>query len=457
MKSMSNQQQLIAQLHTPLHQAVFERLYSLLEPHAAQIASAFYDTFLKQPDAQSFLSHSLVNERLRPSLTRWIVELIQYRPYSEAQQEFIQQQKQIGLVHARINVPVQLVHEGMRLVRRAGLEYILAHSEHDNHTLTSLILLFNDLLDCSQMLIDDSYLYNHSLNEQSAESLRLNGLNQYLAVECEQLRSELFDWQRQVLTVLLQPSPQLTCPSIRHSPLWLWTLYKGDLLFGSHPNFGNLRRQLEVIDALCTQLDHQSLELHVHLNHLNEEVTRAAWLLSALINEIIHQEQNRDPLTRLLSRRYLPVVLQKQIEVSLTHGINFAVVLFDVDNFKHINDHYGHATGDIVLREVGETLLDSVRSVDPLFRYGGEEFLLVLCDVDEAQALSVANKIRERVEERRFRAGEQILHATISGGLAMFDRHPDYMEPIKRADTALYRAKAQGKNCVVLAERLSQG
>ena len=125
--------------------------------------------------------------------------------------------------------------------------------------------------------------------------------------------------------------------------------------------------------------------------------------------------------------------------------------IIDVDKFKEINDTWGHNTGDEILRKVSQAFYDNVRSSDYVFRYGGDEFIIVLTEASENETLRTAERIRSRVEKTKLKAanGEDIA-LSLSIGAAMFNGHPDYERLIQIADEALYIAKRRGRNRVEL-------
>ena len=127
----------------------------------------------------------------------------------------------------------------------------------------------------------------------------------------------------------------------------------------------------------------------------------------------------------------------------------FALILFDLDHFKAYNDEHGHPAGDAALARTGEILLHATRDNDVAFRYGGEEFLLLIADVDLAMAVAVAERVRVAAE-----ASTGLPPFTISGGVAISDA-ADGLDPqplVRRADTALYVAKRAGRNRIVADE-----
>jgi len=185
---------------------------------------------------------------------------------------------------------------------------------------------------------------------------------------------------------------------------------------------------------------------------LNESVNRAAWLLGSLVEHALEGERTLDPLTRVLTRRYLPGVMRREVKISLRKGEPFAALMVDADHFKRLNDEHGHAVGDKALVAIGEALLSNLRANDFVFRYGGEEFLAVLGEMKEEDAVAVAEKLRTEIEDKSFEVGDgTTTELTVSIGIALHDGHPDYQRVIDRADAALMRAKTEGRNRCVLA------
>ena len=159
-----------------------------------------------------------------------------------------------------------------------------------------------------------------------------------------------------------------------------------------------------------------------------------------------------DPLTSLLNRRALTERLTTEMERALRYDTSVALLLVDLDHFKRVNDTYGHLAGDGVLRTVAELLGEEARSSDIVARYGGEEFLVVLPETDDAGAAVLAERMRERMAGHAFRAWEagHTLQITASIGVATFPagRIESVEDLFARADAALYRAKAEGRDRV---------
>ncbi len=154
-----------------------------------------------------------------------------------------------------------------------------------------------------------------------------------------------------------------------------------------------------------------------------------------------------DYLTGLYNRRFLDQILQREKALADRYGIPFSIILLDLDNFKVINDIYGHQTGDQVLIKMAELLKKNLRATDIIGRWGGEEFLIILPNLDIKEALKVAEKLRNLICQLKVPPVEGI---SASFGVSQYNRVEPYEELIKRADLALYKAKAEGKNCVIV-------
>src|SRR5216684_1468592 len=159
-----------------------------------------------------------------------------------------------------------------------------------------------------------------------------------------------------------------------------------------------------------------------------------------------------DALTGLHNRRYMETHLTTLAEQASSRGKPLALMILDIDYFKSINDNYGHDAGDDVLREFAVRIRKSIRGIDLACRYGGEEFVLVMPETDMAVAAMVAERLRRRIAAEPFaiQQGSRVVPVTISIGIAALrDKDDPVADVLKRADTALYRAKHDGRNRVV--------
>ncbi len=160
-----------------------------------------------------------------------------------------------------------------------------------------------------------------------------------------------------------------------------------------------------------------------------------------------------DVLTGLWNRRHMVERLEQEFLRARRVGSSLATLMIDVDHFKAVNDRYGHAVGDQVLREISRRLRDGARGYDLVGRLGGEEFVVVLPEAEIAGAAQVAERVRQAVAGLPLECGTLSLHVTVSLGVAALRDSDDRVEAVLgRADAALYRAKAAGRNRVVVDE-----
>ena len=165
------------------------------------------------------------------------------------------------------------------------------------------------------------------------------------------------------------------------------------------------------------------------------------------------EQSIRDSLTGAYNHRHFQDVLQRELGRAERLGRPLTVLMLDIDDFKSINDRFGHPVGDAILQGIVAEIRNEVRGdMDLLARYGGDEFALVLPETPSAEAVIVAERVRRRVDERLFRMpdSQQILRATVSIGLATYPEDAaEKRDLVEKADAALYRAKHGGKNAVV--------
>jgi diguanylate cyclase (GGDEF)-like protein len=183
-------------------------------------------------------------------------------------------------------------------------------------------------------------------------------------------------------------------------------------------------------------------------NAAAEQLSQA--LANLRLRESLRDLSVRDPLTGLFNRRYLSESLGREMARSRRRGQPLTVMMMDLDHFKAFNDNYGHSAGDAVLVAFARLLHNNFRSEDIACRLGGEEFIMIMPEMDRTVAERRANEmLRETMSIQLVHEGRELPPITVSIGLAMFPEHGDKPEQMmKLADQAVYRAKTQGRNQV---------
>jgi len=165
-------------------------------------------------------------------------------------------------------------------------------------------------------------------------------------------------------------------------------------------------------------------------------------------------------LTGIANRRSLLEEIEQRLSESLRYKKDLSIIMFDLDDFKEINDKYGHLAGDKMLKKITETVLKYLRITDVMGRYGGEEFLIICPNTPLSGAMILAERIRKAIESATFRLDDDMLKITVSMGVTELRGHINMGSQssmrvqlshylIGAADTALYKAKKDGKNCTV--------
>jgi diguanylate cyclase (GGDEF)-like protein len=176
-------------------------------------------------------------------------------------------------------------------------------------------------------------------------------------------------------------------------------------------------------------------------------------LLSAMRDTLIEYRYSFDALTGSLNRKSITLLLDRAYENLCRYSQDYSLAMVDIDNFKSINDQYGHLVGDEVLRQLSEFFQKSLRRSDSVGRYGGEEFLIMLPETSIDRACEIMQIACKKVTEMVIEVEQRKISVTFSAGIseAKLD-DVDAWAAVKRADIALYQAKDAGRNCVVKAE-----
>ena len=155
-----------------------------------------------------------------------------------------------------------------------------------------------------------------------------------------------------------------------------------------------------------------------------------------------------DPLTQTYNRTSFDDSLMREVKLARRKSNPLSVIFFDVDHFKAINDNYGHDCGDVVLSSTAHCIKEALRASDIVFRYGGEEFVILLGDTSLDGAKVIAERIRENIENHTVAYGLELIKVTASLGLSSLRGNDNSDMLVKRADNAMYRAKENGRNQV---------
>ena len=212
-------------------------------------------------------------------------------------------------------------------------------------------------------------------------------------------------------------------------------------------NIRAINRELEKrVNGRTKELQDAKENLHRANNELENNLAEVVSLQEELKEQAI-----RDALTGLYNRRYLSEMLESEFTRAKRNNHPVAFLLMDLDHFKEINDTYGHQAGDEILIAIAKTISEQIRGSDIAFRYGGEEFMVVMPEIGEADAFDRAEELRKVIKTQSLQFGEKSIQVTTSIGVSTYPEHGESSdEVLTHADNALYEAKSLGRNQVVL-------
>ncbi|KKO02381.1 hypothetical protein LCGC14_0107960 [marine sediment metagenome] len=430
--------------------ALRQAVEMLVESRRAYFADHFYRIMLEDPHATLFLSNDQVHKRLQPSMQRWLSAMfaVEHADF----ESLVEQQEKVGQVHARIDIPVNLVLNGARQLKQALYEQINATFSAELSSGDAAVYV-SDHIDMAMEIMSHAYSVANNRNARTEEAYKLFSLTQSIGDERERQRSALLNWENALMFAVAAQQATSALTRLASSEFGLWYHHKACHAFEGAPEITTISRHIRLIDEQwLAQLGDPDSQLRLTaLSNIRDAARTILMLLDDILDRASGLEAGRDSLTRLLNRKFLSVVLNREIELARRSEKCFALLMVDIDHFKSINDTHGHDAGDNVLQQVASILDRSTRGGDYVFRMGGEEFLIVLVDTDHDGSRLFAERLRQAVaKEPMLAAADILLNVTVSVGVTLHDGHPDYHHSLQRADQALYQAKRNGRDQVIV-------
>ncbi|WP_407578994.1 diguanylate cyclase [Citrobacter koseri] len=421
---------------------------------AAGMSKRFYDTVLTDPQAEEFLTNEQVERHLKKALERWLIEVLSGT--TDSVDNLISMQQHVGEMHARIGIPVQVIEMGARVLKKF-LSPLIDKIECSAEDKFKLLNYTTGSIDIAMEVMSRVFSFSENQSSREEENYRVYSMLENAEEEKEKQISSLLSWEIDIVYKVLLDSEVCNIQSFSRSEFGLWFNHKGQHYFSGLTGVGYISKLLLEVDEIINNIRNESsstLKKQKLINYVLQIRTclsQITTLLRDLFDDVSRHEIGMDVLTRLLNRRFLPTIFKREISYAVRRNSELSVMVIDVDKFKQVNDTYGHHLGDEILRRVSQVFYENVRSSDYVFRYGGDEFLIVLTEATEPETLRMAERVRNRVEKQTVITPDGgKLSVSLSIGVAMFSGHPDYERLIQSADEALYRAKSLGRNRIEL-------
>ena len=363
--------------------------------------------------------------------------------------------KDILVLHIKLHTPyVVFVNE----INNLKNIIITLYMKHDEYNITSIYKLYDEI----ENDIAKNYLGLYLIHLNSACNVRLANLG-------DMVEQNVIEYYVAHLEWLLSLSKAVHREDLEKFPLtdvtlctfgkWLNTLAPNIIKNSSKLKYLiRIHNQLHLIsEKIKNIITSESKEYNVLLTYLErcELISLSIGTELALIdNTIVNQKSAKDPLTGALSRQVLQQIFHNQYDISLATSSNFILAMCDLDNFKNINDTYGHLAGDKMLSEFVNIVRKELRASDIIIRYGGEEFLLLLPAVDYEEGKIVLNNVCKAYDKFLLEFQETTIQTTVSIGMVEIEAKQRFTdsfleEYISIADKRLYQAKNNGRNQVI--------
>ncbi len=431
----------------------FKKLICLVE-YADEIFRRFYDELLSN---KVFSKYFNSDKQVRKLLLRQKQNLIE--TLHESRKDLLRRYYQVGVVHYQHDIPYEVFLSGTTILRNI-INDIIAEKIGD----IRLILLNEDLFDFVSDAMAKGYMDVYIRKEKNdLQKIITMTKNATFGAERDFL-IEHYKWMMDLLTAIEQKDYQAQNNLVERQRMGENTVYSyikdhlGDieqpvnfdeieqirfrLVANTENIFFYLKREAyyEVLSLIINILEIYKLTLVLD-NIMSNIIVKQA---QSVISEKVRLSET-DPLTNAMNRRKFEELLSNLLVSAQQSSVPLGIIVLDIDDFKQINDSYGHQTGDRVLVELVHLIRCIIRKNDRLVRYGGEEFVVICANTELEGVQHLAEKIRADVESNRFR---EIGQVTVSLGVAGLNEKDDTDSLFKRADQRLYEAKAEGKNCV---------
>lgn len=437
----------LSYLYSTANNACLDQHQDFIKSTVTDCVAGFYEVLLADHSTKKFMTSEMVEKHLKQELRHWLLMTLSSKNSEEALQEVVSKQHEVGDVHARIEVPMTLVNSAMLVIKEVLFNNISTSTSLNNESKLELLILTNKLLDASLSLVNEAYLEGRVLNERMAQEYRTNSSAQEIAIELERTKGSMLAWMGRFMTDIITEKT-LTLEDFKHQEFSLWIRHKLTYACRNDELISKAKNLLNEIESVVSDISLAPIqargELAVKINHLTSD---CSWVLSQMSEMNVESAAREDALTSLIERRFLGPIMQNETHLAMKTQQSFSVLMMDIDSFKEINDIHGHQAGDKVLAMVGRLLKRSLRVTDYAFRYGGEEFLVLMPETDLQEAQLAATKILQRIRDLDVQLDNgRLIKVTISIGIAEFDKHPDYEHLVKHADDKLYEAKHNGKD-----------
>jgi len=426
----------------PVRQVVSQ----VVKEGADVLADDFYQRMMADQRATRFLDQERVQTRLRGSLKRWMIELFGTLNDSDVPAS-IGRQVDIGVVHARIRLPIDLIAAGIRILKR-GIRRRIDFAPLDANDRLLALLYISDLLHLADGLMNMGYLRNTQEVVRNDEAYRLVAQRKNSSVELARQRAALSEWAETLLLSVWDAGGGRVPAPLRETPFGIWIHHKGQLLFGECDEFLELRDAIDIMDQqLLPRLraamgERERLESTIGtIRHLLDMIR---FRMNELFAGIALRDDGLDTETMLPDRQYLPAILSRAMQSHLESGRPCCLMLIDIV-MPSATMHEESGIQARLMHTAAHLLSECVRTTDHVFRFAESQFMVVAVETSRQSAHQLAEQITEQIRHalQSVYVNGSITPASPSVhiGVCEYDRHPDYQYFIQRCMDALAQSE----------------
>lgn len=415
----------------------------LVERFSENLADEFYEYMMSSPRARPFLNHAVVNFRLRASMRDWLMQIFTATTDEERIDAMIARQIELGAVHARLKMPIDLITRGMTRLQN-GLDDRAKAQCVPMHTCLAMHRYVVQLMALCNELIIHSYASELQRATRMDESYLLLAQRRESAVEKERQRALLSEWAQETLFAVATSSRRGTLVSLGDSNFGVWIKHKAKLFFVDEPDLLHvIELMTHIDDAILPQLRPLNVELAIRekqMETLASKIDLIRYLMADLFSNIDRSEDSIDAITRLPNRRYLGAVLTREIEEHAKSERKFCILLVRPAELSMVEISNTTSNQAMYLQQFSSLLMSLIRPSDYLFRYHDDQFLLVAVESSFEKADWLATQINMGIRSNRLLSRPEAVHTGARIGIAEFDGHRDYEYLMRRAERALLEA-----------------
>lgn len=410
--------------------------------------SVLLEEFLDKYVAHAYLVHIDQSDKIFQNYKK-IVECFEKGCQEDTILEYF---KQLAHLKMSLDIPYAALSNEV-----AGLKNILISKESSSQKIAYYVKIFQKISNC----VAEIYLQDYLDRLLHTNNMRISSFSEILELDIIHFYKEHLLWLNS-LAKAIQKRDTKAFPELdpNHCNFGTWLHDIGKKFIQNNSKFDRivtLHKNLHIFaQKIKTILSHK--EYYILISYLEKCELLSLSLGTELIlidNIEINKKVTKDALTGALNRHAFRPVFETHYELSYATENSFILAMMDLDNFKQINDTYGHIAGDEILRVFVKCVKENIRNSDVIVRYGGEEFVLFLPSISAKKAIEVLENIREKFAATKIEIGDESLHATVSIGATVVKPKMPFVsslidEYVMIADKKLYEAKTSGKNKVVM-------